>query len=92
MNRHELREARKRLGMTQEELTQALGLAHRTYISAMEKGKREVSARVVAGIETLTKLRLAEFQAKAAELREKMVENLRETNAVTLVSPDVDQA
>lgn len=66
MNQHDLRAARKRLGLTQAELAEALGLKQRTYISAMEQGKREVSARVAAGIATLTKLRAAEFAAAQA--------------------------
>lgn len=92
MNRLELREARKRLGLTQAELAARLGLKNQNHISMMEKGKRGVSDRTVQQVEGLIKLRAAEFQAQAAELREKMVESLRETNAVTLISPEVDQA
>ena len=66
MNRLELREARKRLGLTQAELAARLGLKNQNHISMMEKGKRGVSDRTAQQVEgMLHQLRLE----AAAELK-----------------------
>jgi transcriptional regulator with XRE-family HTH domain len=41
-----VRQARRKLGLTQHELASRAGL-HRTYISDVERGKRNVSLRIV---------------------------------------------
>lgn len=65
MNAHEFKAARKALGLTQAELAEALGLAQRTYISAMERGSRAVSDRVRAQIATLKRVKALELESSA---------------------------
>lgn len=58
----ELAEARHRLGMTQAQLADALGLA-RLFISQMETGVREVSDRTAAQVRQLEELAALRRQA-----------------------------
>jgi transcriptional regulator with XRE-family HTH domain len=48
-----LRVLRKRRGMTQQELADALGFAARSYISSLESNEKEPSARLVLKISQL---------------------------------------
>lgn len=48
-----LRTLRKRRGMTQKELSDAIGFAARSYISLLESGEREPSAELVLKVSQL---------------------------------------
>ena len=44
-----VRQHRKRLGLTQEKLAELAGL-HRTYVGAVERGERNISAKNIASL------------------------------------------
>lgn len=59
----EMRQTRKRLGLTQTELAQELGFATQTRISAMENGKAPITARTAKAMGLLVKAKAAELLA-----------------------------
>ena len=57
---HAVRELRKRRGMSQEQLAGACGL-HPTYLSGIEKGRRNPTWRVIAKLSEALEVRLSEL-------------------------------
>ena len=53
MKPHELREARKRLRLSQSELAEKLGLRQQTHVSMMETGKKAISKRTATQVQML---------------------------------------
>ena len=43
MDRHEIRTARKHLGLTQKQLAEVMGYSDKTYVTAIETDKRSMS-------------------------------------------------
>lgn len=57
MSREEFKELRKRLGMTQADLAEALGYGARTRISELESGARAITPQTAAAMRNLVALR-----------------------------------
>ena len=77
MAKHPIQELRRRLGMTQIEFGEAIGLANKTSVSLLERNERPCSAQVAIAIERLSggKLDAAKLNADVAAIRKAAVQH-----------------
>jgi len=59
-----LRELRTQKGLSQEGLAEAAGL-HRTYVSSVERGERNVTITTIERLAAALKVRMAELMVEA---------------------------
>jgi transcriptional regulator with XRE-family HTH domain len=74
-----VRQARRNLGHTQHELASRAGL-HRTYISDVERGKRNVSLRIVERLAEALKVRIGTLFTESSD----------ESNFVAMKSDEIE--